>query len=86
MECLGFVETVSRDSRFVVRTEAVPELNTPVYDSEGKKIGSVKRIFGPIEEPYVTVIADDVSVLTNIVGKKIYHKGKAKNVKNKRRH
>ena len=86
LDCLGCVETVSGEGRFVVKAAAVPEMNETIYDSEGKKLGNVKRIFGPIEEPYVTVSTDRDAVPTDIVGKKVYYKGEIKNAKGKRKH
>ena len=86
MECLGCVETVSGEGRFVVKAVTVPEMNEAVFDSEGKKMGIVKRIFGPIEGPYVTVNADENVRLTEITGKKVYRKGEIKNAKGKRKH
>ncbi len=86
MDCLGFVETVSGDGRFVVKATAAPEANDPVFDSKGTKIGSVKRIFGPVDGPYVTVVPIDKSILADILGKKIYYRGEAKYGKDKRRH
>ena len=86
LECLGCVETVSGEGRFVVKAVTVPEMNEAVFDSEGKKMGIVKRIFGPIEGPYVTVNADENVRLTEITGKKVYRKGEIKNAKGKRKH
>ena len=86
MECLGCVETVSGEGRFVIKAVTVPEMNEAVFDSEGKKMGIVKRIFGPIEGPYVTVNADENVRLTEITGKKVYRKGEIKNAKGKRKH
>lgn len=86
LDCLGCVETVSGEGRFVVKAVAVPEMNETVYDPEGKKLGIVKRIFGPIEEPYVTVGTDRDAVPADIVGKKVYYKGEIKNAKGKRKH
>ena len=86
MEYLGYVETVSGNGRFVVKAETVPEINDQLFDQRGTRIGSVKRIFGPVDGPYVTVTASDASILTDIAGKKIYFKGETKYGKGKRRH
>ena len=86
MECLGCVETVSGEGRFVVKAVSVPEVNETVFTRDGKKLGTVKRIFGPIEGPYVTVNADENVRLTEITGKKVYRKGEIKNAKGKRKH
>ena len=49
-------------------------------------MGTVKRVFGPVEGPYVTVNADDNIDMTVITGMKIYHKGEVKNAKGNRKH
>jgi RNA-binding protein len=86
MECLGIVETVSGEGRFVVKAETTPEIEDPVFDSKGGRIGSVKRIFGPVDGPYVTVVAADKSILSNIAGKRVFFAGGAKHGKDKRKH
>ncbi len=86
MDCLGSVETVSGEGRFVVKAVTVPDMNDVVFDSEGKRMGTVKRIFGPVEGPYVTINADKDVSLADLVGKKIYRKGEIKNAKGKRKH
>ena len=86
LNCLGYVETVSGEGRFVVKADSVPEINETVFDAKGKRMGTVKRIFGPVEGPYVTVNAEDGMDLTDITGMKIYHKGEIKNAKGKRKH
>lgn len=86
MECLGYVETVSGEGKFVVKSEITPEMNDAVFDSKGRKIGTVKRIFGPVDGPYVTVNADDMSLLAGITGKKVFYRGEVKHAKDKRKH
>jgi len=83
LELLGCVETVSGEGRFVVRAVAVPEMNETVFTRDGKKLGTVKRIFGPVEGPYVTVTADDGAAA--VTGTEVYHKGEIKNAKRKRK-
>ena len=86
MDFLGDVETVSGEGRFVVKAVSVPEVSETICDAKGKRLGIVKRIFGPVEGPYVTVSADDGVMLTDIIGMKVYHKGEIKNAKGKRKH
>ena len=86
LDCLGYIETVSGEGRFVVKAGVVPEMNEAVFDSKGKRMGTVKRVFGPVEGPYVTVSAENGLDLTDITGMKVYHKGEVKNAKGKRKH
>ncbi|MBQ7701431.1 MAG: hypothetical protein IJT54_03420 [Candidatus Methanomethylophilaceae archaeon] len=85
MECLGVVETFSGEGRFVVKASYTPETDDPIFDSKGNRIGTVKRIFGPVDGPYVTVSCTDGKVQNDIVGKKVFFKGEAKHGKGKRR-
>ena len=77
---------MSGEGRFIVKAVSVPEVNETIYDSQGKKLGIVKRIFGPVEGPYVTVNTDGNVSLSDITGMKVYHKGEIKNAKGKRKH
>ena len=85
MDFLGVVEEVTSDGRMIVIGETAPEIGDPVFDSKQKHIGSVKRIFGPVEKPYVSVVPSDKAVLTGISGKKVYFEGATRYGKNKRR-
>jgi RNA-binding protein len=85
MDVLGIVEDVTAEGIIIVRGEMTPEYGNIVYDSKQKKIGSVKRIFGPVDRPYVSVVPSDRSILMNITGKKLYTERGAQHGKNKRR-
>lgn len=39
----------------VYRVEKVPRAGSQFCDEKGKKIGTVKEIFGPVKRPYVFV-------------------------------
>ena len=84
MDVLGIVETVSHEGLIIVRGDAVPDHGNIVYGADQKKIGKVKRVFGPVDRPYISVIPSDKSVLKNIPGKKVYFEG-VHYGKNKRR-
>ena len=83
MELLGCIETISGEGRFVVRAVTVPEVNETIFTHDGKRLGTVKRIFGPVEGPYVTVVAEDGAAA--VTGIEVYHKGEIKNAKRKRK-
>ncbi|MCQ2056100.1 MAG: hypothetical protein MJY64_01315 [archaeon] len=85
MRYLGTVEAVLGEKRFVVRSDSlVPEVNDFVYGARNNKIGLVRRIFGPVECPYIVVVSGE-SVLADIVGKKVYCGGNFRNGNRKRR-
>lgn len=85
MDFLGVAEEITSDGKIVVRGVTAPEVGDPVFDPKQKRIGSVKRIFGPVDSPYVSVVPVDKSVLTNISGKKVYFEGATRHGKNKGR-
>jgi RNA-binding protein len=85
MDVLGIVEDVTHEGMIIVRGDDIPEYGNIVYDSKQKKIGSVKRIFGRVERPYISVVPVDRSVPANIAGKKLYFEKGAQHGKNKRR-
>jgi RNA-binding protein len=84
MDVLGIVEEVSHEGLIIVRGEVTPEYGNVVCDPKGKKVGTVKRVFGPVKEPYISVVPTDRSVLDGIAGKKLYFEG-TQHGKNKRR-
>ena len=59
MELLGLVETVTAAGNLVVRACTAPDVNSAVYDGGNARVGTVKRIFGPVDGPYVTVVPAD---------------------------
>ena len=85
MDVLGVVEEVTHDGNIIVRGAVTPEYGNIVYDSKKNKIGSVKRIFGPVDGPYVSVAPVDKTVLVSISGKNVYFEKGAQYGKNKRR-
>jgi len=85
MDILGVVEEVTHDGNIIVRGTVTPEYGNTVYDSKKNKIGSVKRIFGPVDSPYVSVAPADKTVLKSISGKNVYFERETQHGKNKRR-
>jgi len=85
IDVLGIVEDVTGDGIIIVRGDNVPDHGNIVYDAKQKRIGSVKRIFGPVERPYISVAPFDRTVLKNISGKKVYFDRGDQYGKNKRR-
>ncbi|MFA5451981.1 MAG: Gar1/Naf1 family protein [Candidatus Methanomethylophilaceae archaeon] len=86
MDLLGVVEELGSNGNLIIRGVTTPDVGNSVYDSKERKIGSVKRIFGPVESPYITVIPLDKSALKSITDKKVYFKVEAKHGKDKRKY
>ncbi|MDR3074559.1 MAG: hypothetical protein LBU30_00800 [Candidatus Methanoplasma sp.] len=86
MEFLGVADgTTNNGTMVVIGTDNIPGMGDPVFDSREHKIGTVKRIFGPVGEPFITVAVCDTSMLEGIGGMKLYTKRRTQNGKDKRR-
>jgi len=86
MEVLGVVDGVADSGiAIVIGAGDVPDIGNPVFDSEKKRIGTVKRVFGPVGEPFITVVVDDAAVLRGLRGKNLYTARRTRNGKDKRR-
>ena len=85
MNYLGDVETVTDDGKIVVKAVTTPEVNSPVFDSRERRIGTVKRIFGPVDSPYVTILPVAKGDLDRLMNEKTYLMGEMKNGKGKGR-
>lgn len=85
MDFLGVIEEITIDGKAIVRGSVTPNNNDPVFDQKMKRIGFVRRVFGPVDSPYVTVNPIDKTALVNAVGKKVYYEGDPQYGKGKRR-
>ncbi|MDR1404460.1 MAG: hypothetical protein LBJ20_02680 [Candidatus Methanoplasma sp.] len=86
MEFLGVTDGISDNGTIVViGTEDIPDTGDPVFDSKERRIGTVKRIFGPVEGPFITVAVCDTAVLKNVKGMELYTRRRTQNGKDKRR-
>ncbi|NLN72360.1 MAG: hypothetical protein GX137_06200 [Thermoplasmatales archaeon] len=54
MEFLGVVAECD-PKKMIVRGGTLPETGDSVFDSRRRKAGTVRRIFGPVDSPYVSV-------------------------------
>ena len=82
---LGYVMHISKGSgNLILKAEADARIGQNVFDKRGNKIGSVFDIFGPVENPYISVKTNDEPV--NIKGKPLFlFKEKARKKKRKRK-
>jgi len=86
MEFLGTVdETGENGNAIVICTKNIPDIGDPVFDSVKNRVGTVKRIFGPVDEPFATVAAENTAVLKTLRGKELYTTRRTQNGKDKRR-
>ncbi len=82
MEVLGIVEEITCDGRIIVRCREVPDIGSPVFDDKQSRIGTVGRVFGPVDGPYASVTPEGGPAK---IGTETYFRGNKQNAKGKRR-
>ncbi len=55
MKKLGVVQNFSYKGDFLVKASFSPRMGQEVHDARGRALGRVRRVFGPVKGPYVTV-------------------------------
>ncbi len=83
MEKLGVIEEITCDGRYIIRCSNLPDMGDAVF-FRNERIGTVGRIFGPVDEPYVSVSpvgksGADKGGLTFFMGRKRDAKDKRRN-------
>ncbi len=74
MNCLGKVTHLNSRNCAIVNTKKKISKNTKVYDSEGKLVGKVVNIFGPVSKPYLAISANKGFRITRLIGREVYNK------------
>lgn len=86
MESLGKVEEITRDGRIIVGCSTLPDIGCQVFDKNRQLVGIIRKIFGPVDGPYVSISPDKKTVPEKLRGKELfYERGKQQNGKAKRR-
>ena len=55
MLCLGQVKGIGYHGKLIVKGKFAPKLSTKVMDKSLNVIGTVSRVFGSVDSPYITV-------------------------------
>jgi RNA-binding protein len=55
MKSLGSAISISASGKLVVRSEKTPRMGSEVKDKEGRKIGKVVQIIGPVKKPFILI-------------------------------
>ncbi len=80
---MGTVSGITSEGRLIVPCSEPPEIGTAVFDGRHRRIGTVKRILGPVEAPYASIAAEKGSAVP--AGTELYCEGKGHDGKAKRR-
>lgn len=82
MKCFGTVFGTSSDGNTVISCTETPNIGDDVYDGGRKRVGRIKRIFGPVDAPYAVMSTEGRRVPA---GSKLFIDGGPSNGKAKRR-
>lgn len=75
MDYLGTVKGLGYDGNILVKGEFTPKPSQKVMDKGKRTIGSVLRIFGPVNKPFITVRPPkNHKPSLDIIGKDVYVK------------
>jgi RNA-binding protein len=72
MKLLGVIQDVGFDGKLIVRGAFAPGPRERVVDNRSKPLGFVRRVFGPVDSPYIIVEPAGKSNLLAAVGKQVY--------------
>jgi len=74
MEALGTVQDISHTGMLVVRGSFAPRPGSKVLDHAKREVGRVRRVFGPVKAPYVSVKPSKVKgdALLKLLDKRVY--------------
>jgi rRNA processing protein Gar1 len=85
MKRLGVVENLIYDGSLLVRVEFAPPPGTQVVDKRRRPVGKVRKVFGPVRQPFATVRPFGKAPMT-LIGSDVYvGEGMAWREKSKRR-
>ena len=86
MKVLGTIQEIACDGKMIVRGSITPPPRSKVGDNRKRTLGRVRRVFGPVDTPYVSIDTTGDISLIGMIGKKVYIEGVDDNGKGKRRH
>lgn len=66
---------VTVDGKLVVRANLTPKIRDRVFDNRKRLVGTVARVFGPVDSPYVTVLPTGDTSLLSAKGRQVYIDG-----------
>ena len=82
MDFLGTVEEVTADGRLIIQCKKLPDIGDSVFDSRQSRVGSVGKVFGPVDEPFASVTPGKNAHISK--GTELFFRGRTQNGKGKR--
>lgn len=68
---LGKVTTIAYNGNLIIKAKFTPKIFSEVLDRSTKVLGKVVRIFGPVDEPYLSV-KPSRKLLLNMMGQELF--------------
>jgi RNA-binding protein len=85
MKYLGAVQEVTFNGKLIVRGQFTPKPGSQVFDNRKNRLGRIRRVFGPVDSPYVSIEPTGDPGLLRLMGRPVYVEGVEKDGKGKRR-
>lgn len=86
MDFLGTVEEITCDGRLIIQCrDVLPDMGAPVFDARQNRLGTVGKVFGPVDGPYASVTPDRGVDTGSLRNTQTFFRGKEQNAKSKRR-
>ncbi len=85
MDFLGIVEEITCDGRLIIQCKELPDIGDPVFDRKQKRLGTVRKVFGPVDGPYASVTPEKGTDVSSMSNEQTFFRGREQNAKGKRR-
>lgn len=85
IKLLGEIQEIGFDGKYIVRARFAPPHGAYVFDNRKRMVGRIKRVFGPVASPFVSIEPNDEYRLPNTIGRPLYVEEVDENGKTKRR-
>ena len=72
MRRLGIITNITYSGLLLVRADFAPRIGEMVLDSRDKMLGTVARVFGPTNAPFVTIRPSENKTSLSVVGKELF--------------
>ncbi len=72
MKTLGVVQDITRTGEILVKADRLTARRGTVFDGRKRRIGRIKRVFGPVDSPYVLVIPESGLNLNSVLNQKVF--------------
>ena len=73
MKYIGRLDNIIFNGRFIAKTSFKPKIGTIIVDKHKNKLGKIKQIIGPVNEPYIIITPQkDVKASFKLIGTELY--------------